>query len=164
MATPSSDSPGDTLAQRRDAAERIGGALAEVGMVRLPARLFAALLVDDDGRMTAAEVATFLQVSPASVSGAVRYLTTTGLVRREREPGSRRDVYVVDDAWHHAMMQHDRLYGPIKQAMSASVTGLGDTPGAARIQLAQEFLEFLSAELDGISERWLAHRHRLDQP
>ena len=48
------------------------------------------LLATDTGRMTAAELAEALQVSPAAVSGAVRYLTQTNLVERAREPGSAR--------------------------------------------------------------------------
>ena len=37
--------------------ERMGSALTEAGLARLPSRVFAALLVDDDGRMTSAELA-----------------------------------------------------------------------------------------------------------
>ena len=43
-------------------------------MGRMPARAFAAILAADDGRRTAAELAELLEVSPAAVSGAVRYL------------------------------------------------------------------------------------------
>ena len=34
-----------------------------------------------------------LRISPAAVSGAVRYLIRLGLVHKERVPGSRRDCY-----------------------------------------------------------------------
>ena len=43
-------------------------------MQRMPARVFAALLASDDGALTSAELGEQLQVSPAAVSGAVRYL------------------------------------------------------------------------------------------
>ena len=79
---------------------------------------FSALLVDDDGRMTAAELTSSLGSAPASISGAVRYLEQVGMVRRERERGSRRDVYVVDDdAWHGAMMRTDQVYAPMIAAL-----------------------------------------------
>ena len=52
--------------------ERFGSALTAAGMQRLPSRVFAVLLADPDGRMTAAEIGEALSVSPASVSGAVR--------------------------------------------------------------------------------------------
>ena len=95
---------------QQSSVERIGGALTQAGLARLPSRVFAALLVDDDGRMTSVELAEALDVSAAGVSGAVGYLEQLGMLRRERERGSRRDVYVVDDdAWHDAMMRHDQL-------------------------------------------------------
>ena len=143
-----------------DAAERIGGALTQAGLPRLPARVFAALLVDDDGRMTAADLAAGLEVSPAGVSGAVGYLEGLGMLRRERERGSRRDVYVVaDDAWHDAMMRHDQLYGPILGALEHAVGALGaDAPAHHRLELTRDFLVFLTEELDGIAERWEARK------
>ena len=67
--------------------ERFSSDLEAAGVPRLPARVFVALLVEDDGYLTAAELAERLQISPAAVSGAVRYLIQVNLVRREREPG-----------------------------------------------------------------------------
>ena len=64
--------------------ERFALDLAEAGMARMPARVFAALLADDDGRLTAAELAELLQVSPAAISGAVRYLAQLRMVSRGR--------------------------------------------------------------------------------
>ena len=75
--------------------ERLGDALTDAGMPRLASRVFAQLLADDDGRMTAGELTEALEVSPAAISGAVRYLTHTMLIGKERERGTRRDVYVV---------------------------------------------------------------------
>ena len=71
--------------------ERFALTLTESGMARMPARVFAAILTADDGRCTAADLAGLLGVSPAAVSGAVRFLIQLRLVRREREPGERRD-------------------------------------------------------------------------
>jgi DNA-binding transcriptional regulator GbsR (MarR family) len=150
------------MSPQQQAAERIGSALALAGLARLPARAFAALLVDDDGRMTSAELADFLAVSPAGVSGAVKYLTPLGMIRREREPGSRRDVYIVDDdAWHDTMLRHDQIYGPIRSALGAASEMLDDAPGARRVDLAREFLVFLTVELDGVTQRWEARKREL---
>ena len=90
-------------------------------------------MATEDGRLTSAELATLLEISPAGVSGAVRYLTQVRMIRRERERGSRRDVYVVmDDAWHDMLMQHDQLYAPILAALVAARGALGaSTPGRA---------------------------------
>ena len=84
--------------------ERFALDLSDAGMARMPARAFAAILSTDDGRCTAAELAELLQVSPAAVSGAVRYLLQVRLVSREREPGERRDHYrISSDTWYEAI-------------------------------------------------------------
>lgn len=141
--------------------ERLGGALTDAGLARLPSRVFAQLMADDDGRMTAAELTEALQVSPAAISGAVRYLQQVRMISREREKGSRRDVFVVmDDAWHDMMINHELAYLPIRDAMAAGVAGVGGpaTAAGARLSLSVDFLEFISAEMDGIAARWEAHR------
>ena len=61
-------------------------------MPRMPARVFAVLLAADAGRLTAPSSPSAAG-QPRRVSGAVRYLTQISLIEREREPGSRRDVY-----------------------------------------------------------------------
>jgi len=136
--------------------ERLGAALSTAGFPPMPSRVFAALLVDDDGRMTAAELSQELSVSAAAVSGAVRYLGHVGLLRRERERGGRKDVFVVlDDAWHGALTSTDQLHAPIIAALTDGVDHLGvRTPAGARLQLSRDFLEFVTAEMSGILERW----------
>ncbi len=145
--------------------ERMGAALTTAGLQRLPSRVFAALTADDDGRMTSAELVDALGVSPASVSGAVRYLTQIGFVHRERERGSRRDVYVVDDdAWLQAMVREDQLYAPMVAALEDALAHLDSSgPTYRRLLLMKEFLVFVGAELEGIADRWVAHRATLDR-
>jgi DNA-binding transcriptional regulator GbsR (MarR family) len=140
--------------------ERLGGALAAAGMALQPSRAFAALLAAEGGRLTAAELAGALQISPSAVSGAVSYLAQVGLMRRERERGSRRDVYVVaDDAWHDAVLRKDQTYGAIMAALADGIRASQDRPDAqARMGLSLEFLEFVSAEMDGVIARWEERR------
>jgi hypothetical protein len=141
--------------------ERLGSALTDAGMPRLPARVFAALLADDDGRMTSAELATALEVSPASVSSAVTYLARVHLLHREREPGTRRDVYVVrDDAWHDAMINSRLVYLPILATIASGVSAVGGpgTAAGSRLALSMEFLEFLTEEMEQVGRRWEARR------
>ena len=107
----------------------MGGALTQAGLPRLPSRVFAALLVDDDGRMTSAELAETLGSARRRSRARSNYLAQLGMLRRERERGSRRDVYVVDDdAWHGAMMRHDQLYGPIMASLSTPSPPSARTP------------------------------------
>lgn len=152
----------------RDAAEkyveRMGAALTSAGLARLPSRVFAALTVDPDGRMTSAELVETLGVSPAAVSGAIGSLSQIGFVHRERERGSRRDIYVVDDdAWHRAMMQHDATYAPMLAALDDAIETLpAGTTEHRRLFVMREFLRFVGTELDAIGERWTARLAEID--
>ncbi|MBS2937804.1 winged helix-turn-helix transcriptional regulator [Nocardioides sp. J2M5] len=144
--------------------ERMGGAMTDAGLPRLPSRVFAALTADDDGRMTSAELSGALGISPAAVSGAIKFLTQVGFVHRERERGTRRDVYVVDDdAWHGAMVQKDSAYAPMLKALDDGLAGLpDDSPARPRLVLMREFLAFVSSEMDGIAARWEVRRRELE--
>ena len=144
--------------------EKFGSALTTAGMPRLPARVFACLLADDDGAMTAAELGEALGVSAASVSGAVRYLQQVRMIHREREPGSRRDVYVVaDDAWHDAMISAGQVYQPLRAALVEGVAAVGGSRTAAgqRLALSADFLAFLTSELEEVARRWESRRAEL---
>jgi DNA-binding transcriptional regulator GbsR (MarR family) len=145
--------------------ERMGGALTDAGLPRLPSRVFAALVVDDDGRMTAAELAESLTVSPAAISGAVKFLARISFLHRERERGSRRDVYVVDDdAWLQAMLRKDQTYAPMVAALTTALRDLDEgVPARHRLWLMQEFLAFVDEEMDGLAERWVAKRAELEK-
>ena len=153
-----------TPEQRAAFVERMGAALTSAGLARLPSRIFAAVLVDEDGRMTAAEIGETLGVSPAAVSGAVKYLDGVGMVRRERERGSRRDVFVIDDdAWHDTLMQADNIYRPMITALAQGLEDLAaDDPARRRLQLSRAFMEFILDEMHDINARWSTRRKELD--
>ena len=138
--------------------ERFASVLAEGGVPRMPARVFAALLSTDEGRLTAAEIAETLQISAAAVSGAVRYLEQVSLVGREREPGSRRDRYVVQhDIWYEAILQREQLLTRWERALNEGVDALGaDTPAGRRLENSVAFFEFLQEEMPAMLERWRA--------
>src|ERR1044072_4994777 len=52
--------------------ERFALMLVESGIPRMPARVFGALLIAEDGKRTAGELAEQLRVRPAAISGAAR--------------------------------------------------------------------------------------------
>ncbi|WP_426244412.1 GbsR/MarR family transcriptional regulator [Nocardioides sp. LHG3406-4] len=145
--------------------ERMGGALTNAGLPRLPSRVFAALCVDEDGRMTAAELGETLEVSPAAVSGAVKFLAQIHFVHRERERGSRRDVYVVDDdALHSALLSKDTLYAPMFVALDDAVDGLeAGSDARHRLMLMREFLAFVDTEMTSMATRWEKRRGQIER-
>jgi DNA-binding transcriptional regulator GbsR (MarR family) len=121
---------------------------------------FGTLLATDSGRLTAAELVERLQISPAAISGAVRYLTQLNLVVRVHEPGSRRDVYrVYDDAWYESTMRQERVYLCLQESARDGVQTLGaDTPAEARMAETLAYIEFLQAEVPAMLERWREHK------
>jgi predicted transcriptional regulator len=140
--------------------EDLASALMEMGVPRMPARVFAALLTTDAGRLTATELADGLQVSPAAVSGAVRYLIQVGMVRRESEPGSRRHYYrAPDDVWDEVIGIRDRLMARWTGVLREGVEVLGaDTPAGQRVADSVRFFEFVSVELPSVIGRWRERR------
>ena len=136
--------------------ERFALDLAESGMTRMPARVFAALLADDDGRLTAAELADLLQVSPAAISGAVRYLTQLRMVSRGREPGERRDHYQISsDMWYEVVARRDQLLARWEQDLQDGIEAVGpDTPAGARLEENRRYFEFLRHEAPKVMARW----------
>jgi DNA-binding transcriptional regulator GbsR (MarR family) len=152
----------DEAAQRY--AEQFGNLLAETGWPRMAARVFAAILGSELGRMTAAELSEQLQASPAAISGAVRYLLQMRLASRERDPGSRRDVYVVqDDFWHQSMMRQDRFLVRWEDSVRLMRDAAGDgTETDRRLRATMGFLEFIQAEVDGLSDRWIKRKAEID--
>ncbi|MEU2780916.1 MULTISPECIES: MarR family transcriptional regulator [Streptomyces] len=143
-----------------DFVEAFAAQLVEAGMQRMAARVFAALLASDAGALTSAELGERLQVSPAAVSGAVRYLSQVHMVSREREPGSRRERYRVhSDQWYEALTNRDAVLRRWERTLRDGVDSLGaDTPGGRRLTETVAFFEYLEGELAALMERWREHR------
>ena len=136
--------------------ERFASVLVAAGFPAMPARVFAALHVTDSGRLTAAELADMLRISPAAVSGAVRYLSGLGLVHRERVPGSRRDYYrMPPDVWHEVMRLRTQVLVRWASLLKEGIDIVGaDTPAGARLSTQASFVEFLNKEMPALLARW----------
>ncbi|MFE5191389.1 GbsR/MarR family transcriptional regulator [Streptomyces sp. NPDC056628] len=143
-----------------DFVEAFAAQLVEAGMQRMAARVFAALLASDSGALTSAELGERLQVSPAAISAAVRYLSQVHMVSREREPGSRRERYRVhSDQWYEALTDRDAVLRRWERTLREGVDSLGaSTPGGRRLAETLAFFEYLEGELAAVMERWREHR------
>src|SRR5215212_10985134 len=137
--------------------ERFALTFSEAGVPRMPARVFSALLVSDEGRLTAAGIAQTLRVSPAAVSNAVRYLTQVGLVAREREPGERRDHYRIHggDTWYEVTIRRDAMLLRWQEDLREGIEAIGaDTPAGQRLEETRRFYQFIHEEMPRLLERW----------
>ena len=143
-----------------DYIERFAAVLVAAGFPAMPARVFVALLVTDSGRLTAAELAGMLRISPAAVSGAVRYLIQVGLVHKERVPGSRRDYYrTPGNMWDDLLRMRDQVMSRWTALAREGIDLVGpDTPAGERLTEQAAFLEFVTKELSEVLARWEQYR------
>jgi DNA-binding transcriptional ArsR family regulator len=130
------------------------------GMPKMMSRVMACLTLTDSGSLTASELVQRLQVSPASISKAIAFLDSQGLVRRERDE-RRRERYVVDDdIWYRSMMASARSTARIVEIARQGVGVLGPgTPAATRLENVARFLDFVSESIARAAEQARAILH-----
>jgi DNA-binding IclR family transcriptional regulator len=143
-----------------DAAEQAAAMLTSAGMARMPARVMMALVGSPDEGYTAAELADRLGVSPAAVSGAVRYLISMRLIQRLSRPGDRRDRYdLTDDAWSGMITSNAPLYAALAGHMDRIADENTDAPiSVARAREVAEFLRFLTERMPRLVDEWRAEQ------
>ena len=138
--------------------ERFAAVLVAAGFPPMPARVFVALLVSADGRLSSADLVQQLQISPAAVSGAVRYLTGLRLVHKERVPGSRREYYRMPaDIWHQVMLMQSQVLVQWTVLLKEGMDLVGrETTAGERMADHAAYFEFLTTEMPALFARWEA--------
>lgn len=118
------------------------------GLPKMTARVLAGLYTTDVGSLSALELAGRLQVSPASVSKAVAFLESQGLIRRERDEGRRERYVVDDDVLYQSTMASARATAHLGEVARQGVVVLGSgTPAAARLENIARFVDFVSESI-----------------
>jgi DNA-binding transcriptional regulator GbsR (MarR family) len=140
--------------------ESFASALVDAGVPSMPALVFVSLLATDSGTSTADELATRLGVSRAAISGAVGCLGGLGLTRRERQPGTRRQRYVLEDpTWYELVARRERLLERWIAATRDGIDALGPATAAGqRLAESLAFFEFLRSEMPALLARWRAQQ------
>ena len=141
--------------------ERFAQILNGSGMPRMASRVFAYILAEDSDRYTAADLAEGLRVSPAAISGALRYLLDTRMIFKEREPGTRADLYRIydDDVWSAIMNARIPLLKHYEDAISQVIGHVGvGSRGAQRLAETRDFFAFIREEMTDAMARWPAYR------
>jgi DNA-binding transcriptional regulator YhcF (GntR family) len=132
----------------------------QAGLPKMTARVLAGLYTTDAGSLTAAELAGRLDVSPASVSKAVMFLESQGLIRRERDE-RRRERYVVDDdVLYQSTMASARATAHLGEVARQGVGILGPgTLAAARLENIARFVDFVSESIARAADQARAILH-----
>jgi len=140
-------------------ANRLVEAFADAGFPRMPAAALVAVLTSASSALTAAELAAALDVSPAAVSGAVRYLQTVGMMTRHRVAGDRRYVYELPEhAWYAASVNNQALYERLASVAENTAASL-DVPAAReRVLDMAGFFRFVQRRIPDLLDEWNAGR------
>ena len=147
----------------RATVEQSAAVLTAAGFPRMPARVLMALLVAEQGGLTASELGEQLGVSAAAISGAVRYLEQIGILHRVPQAGSRRDRWeFLDDAWYTALTAKSPVYGVIADLSDRAADAIGDEAavGARRAREMARFYRFVDSRLPALMREWEELRSR----
>jgi DNA-binding transcriptional ArsR family regulator len=138
----------------REFEEMFTDILMQTGLPKMMARVAACLYTTDEGSLSAAELAQRLQVSPASVSKAVAYLETQGLLRRERDERRRERYFADEDVWYQSMLASARGTAALGDAAREGVGVLGPgTPAGERLENIARFVDFVSESIVRAAEQ-----------
>ncbi|WP_396883264.1 GbsR/MarR family transcriptional regulator [Mycobacterium sp. SMC-4] len=144
-----------TNPQVRQFVDRFAEMMRATGMPRTPARVLAALLVSDSGALTAAELGEQLEVSPAAVSKAVRFLEAFALVSRERPVGQRREVYRFTGDWAETFARRDALFAPWEMGAREGARLVGaQTPAGHRLAEMARFMRHTRDTIRRVRREW----------
>lgn len=147
--------------------ERISRQLADWGFPPMAARVLFAVMTAEEESLSAAELAERLDVSAGAVSGAVRYLTDTGLIHREPVPGSRRDLYrLASMTWWEATITKMNRLKLIADTAGEGVEALGGAGTRAGHAMAdmRDFFVFCYDEIPLLLDKWQEQRAPLENP
>ncbi|MFM9444958.1 MarR family transcriptional regulator [Streptomyces acidiscabies] len=134
----------------REYEEAFATLFTQQGLPNMTSRVLAALYVTDGGSLTAGELSGRLGVSAGSVSKAIAFLETQGLVRREREAeGRRRERYVVDDdVMYQSTIASAKATAYLGEVARRGVGVLGaGTPAAVRLENMARFMDFVAESI-----------------
>ncbi|SCE67687.1 MarR family protein [Micromonospora viridifaciens] len=148
------------MADTTAAAEHMALILSQGGLQKATARVMAAFLFADSESVTATELTEQLGVSSGSVSGAIKMLSTVGLIERVPAPGSRREHYRLrEGAWATLMSTQNGMVKSMFEAADQGIAAAGkDSPAARRLAEMRDFYGFMFRELPALVERWRAER------
>ena len=138
------------------AAEQLALVLSDHGLQRMTARALATLLFTEQPTMTMGELAERLEASSGAISGAIKMLTSVGLVERVPVPASRRDHYRLrDDAWAVLYTNQNAVISAMQAAADVGIAATGhDSLAGRRLTEMRDFYAFLLDEIPALLDRW----------
>lgn len=138
----------------RDYEEMFTTVFMQSGLPKMTARVLTCLYTTDAGSLTASQLVQRLQVSPATVSKAIAFLESQGLVRRERDERRRERYIVDDDVMYQSTVASAKGVAHLAEVARQGVGVLGPgTPAAARLESIARFTDFISESITRAAEQ-----------
>lgn len=156
----STDAAGDNPSRDVDAVRafetEFAALMDRTGFPRIAGQVLVCLFTTDTGQLTAAQLIQRLEVSPASVSKAVRYLETLEFVRRAPIPGRRGVLYTLDeDLWYRAWTKRSEVFGLWSDTAAKGAAVLGvTTPAGDRLDEMSQFFALVRGDVAMVTEHW----------
>lgn len=115
------------------------------GLPPITGRILGWLMICEPAEQSAADIATAIRASRASMTTNIRTLLAAGLIRRRTRAGDRTAYYRIDDdAWEAALRR--RIEGMVKfediAAQGLALVG-SDTPRASRLHAAYTVYQWI---------------------
>ncbi|MFN8183776.1 MAG: helix-turn-helix domain-containing protein [Candidatus Nanopelagicales bacterium] len=141
--------------EARRYADQLAALLDVAGFPRMPARTLMVLLTSPTGELTATQISDVLNVSPAAVSGAIRYLQSVQVVRVGSLPGTRRRLYSLAPHWYTVTLTRLSMYSDLSEFTRRRPPSLAlNTPAGRRVQEMADFYAFLNRKFPTLLQEW----------
>jgi len=140
--------------------EAMGHYMGGYGLTPMAGRLWAWLLICDPPAQTAAELAVALKASRGAISSAAAVLAPSGMIRRVRRRGDRREYFSAPPGTFDAVL---RSAGAAYAQLLAIVTdglaaGDGRRGNRERLQEVHDAVAFLARELPTLVDCYFTER------
>ncbi|MDQ2742611.1 MAG: MarR family transcriptional regulator [Chloroflexota bacterium] len=137
--------------------EAVALSMEQQGLVRMAGRVIGWLLICDPPEQTFNQLVTALQASKGSISTAMQFLVTAGLVERFSRPGERRDYYRVrPGTWvdlGRRLSSHYAAFTALTEQGLALLAG-ATVERRERLQAMHDFYVWLEREMPALWDRW----------
>ena len=141
--------------------EEMGQYLAALGMTPMAGRMWGWLLICDPEEQTAAEMAEALHASRGAISGTARLLATSGMLRRTRRRGDRREYFSAPpEALETLMRSGGRIYTELRVIVERGLGSIADEPPErrARLEEMRDVLGFIAAQIPALIDEFFRER------
>ena len=141
--------------------EAMGHYMGSYKLTPMAGRLWAWLLICEPPEQTAAELAESLQASRGAISGAAGFLSATGMIRRVRRRGDRREYFSAPPGTFDAILRGVGVaYTRLVEITEEGLAATADRPerSRARLQEVHDATAFIRNVFPALIDQYLGDR------